>query len=91
MDGLLRLADDFKFCREQLSAYKKRVLERDGTIRELRAQVEALQPDAERYRWLKRQEKATAWFDGGVCVTLYPVYPKEQALDAAIDALREGE
>jgi len=42
MRGLLRLADDFKFCREQLGAYKKRVLERDETIRDLRAQVEAM-------------------------------------------------
>ena len=57
------------------------------TIDRLRAQVEALKADAERYRWLKMQSHVT-WAPPGRAFT-------EGAggdhLDAAIDALREGE
>jgi len=41
--------------------------------------------DAKRYCWLRQQEKSIVFFGGGVCVTLYPVYPTEQTLDAVID------
>ena len=58
-----------------------------GSNDRLRAENEALKADAERYRWLKMQSHVT-WAPPGRAFT-------EGAggdhLDAAIDALREGE
>jgi hypothetical protein len=59
-------------------------------ITRLRAEVEALRADAERYRWLREQH----WNDSPMCVVMNPRAcvklgsdcPSDERLDAAIDA-----
>ena len=62
---------------------------------DLRAEVEALRADAERYRWLRAQH----WHDGPMCVVVAPKQsvklgadcPSEERLDAFIYAARAAQ
>lgn len=63
--------------------------ERDAELTRLRAEVEALRADAERYRWLRRQD----WFSSPLCVVTEPkqailpgfLAPSWDHLDGVID------
>jgi predicted RNase H-like nuclease (RuvC/YqgF family) len=78
---------------EDIRAEAESDYHKDGKrIAELRAEIERLRTDAERYRWLKaNQLNEVMWVHMEYKAKAYSYEELDAAIDAAIDAARESE